>query len=459
VSDPIKLSVLEVQLFERDVTLRMPFRFGVTTLRESPQVFARVRIRLGDGREGWGLSAEMLAPKWFDKNLELSNEDNFGQLRHALATASQLYQDTSAATAFGLFRSNYDEQIKICGERGDNSLVACYGPAVLDRAILDALCRLNDVSFYGAIQGNLPGLESGEYDVDPFLAKLRPATAIHARHTVGMVDPIRENPEPVGDGLPETLQQVIAAYGHCYFKIKVCGDLDEDVARLVEIADVLDESDQTYVISLDGNEQFGDVAGVTALLDGIEGDRRLARFNQSILFVEQPISRAVALVVDVSALSARKPVILDESDGFLDAFAKGRELGYRGVSSKTCKGMYKSILNRGRCEHWGDGYFMSAEDLTTQAGLSVQQDLALVNLLGITHVERNGHHYVNGLNSVPVAEQAAFRAAHGDMYHEANGTTRLTIRDGQIALGSLDAVGFAHGADPDFSVMRELRHG
>ena len=73
-SDPVQLSVMEVQLFERDVTLRMPFRFGVTTLRESPQAFARVRIQLADGREGWGLAAEMLAPKWFDKNLELSKE-------------------------------------------------------------------------------------------------------------------------------------------------------------------------------------------------------------------------------------------------------------------------------------------------------------------------------------------------------------------------------------------------
>ncbi|MBT4486502.1 MAG: mandelate racemase [Rhodospirillaceae bacterium] len=458
-SEPIKLSLLEVQLYERDVSLRMPFRFGVTTLRESPQVFAKVRIRLADGREGWGLSAEVLAPKWFDKNLDLSNEDNFNQLRHALTTASGLYRATGPKTAFGLFRSNYDEQVRICGERGDNSLVACYGPAVLDRAILDALCRLQGVSFYTAIQGNLPGIESDEFHMDRFLKSLRPAATIHARHTVGMVDPIRENPEPVGDGLPETLQDVIAAYGHRYFKIKVCGDLDEDVARLVEIADVLDEGADDYIISLDGNEQYNDVAGVAALLDGIEGDKRLARFNQSILFVEQPISRAVALDVDVSTLSARKPVILDESDGFLGAFPKGRELGYRGVSSKTCKGLYKSILNRGRCAHWGDGYFMSAEDLTTQAGLAVQQDLALVNLLGITHVERNGHHYVNGLAGVPEAEQTAFRTAHPDMYHQADGVTRLTIKDGQIALGSLDAVGYAYGAEPDFSPMRELHHG
>ena len=175
--------------------------------------------------------------------------------------------------------------------------------------------------------------------------------------------------------------------------------------------------------------------------------------------MEQPIARAVALEVDVSTLSARKPVILDESDGFLGAFPRGRELGYRGVSSKTCKGFYKSILNRGRCAHWGEGYFMSGEDLTTQAGISVQQDLALVNLLGITHVERNGHHYVNGLSGVPEGEQAAFRAAHPDIYHQADGVTRLTITDGQIAMGSLDAVGFAYGAEPDFTAMREAGHG
>ncbi|MFP6749019.1 MAG: mandelate racemase [Alphaproteobacteria bacterium] len=458
-SEPIKLSVLEVQLFERDVTLRMPFRFGVVTLRESPQVFARVRIGLDDGREGWGLSAEMLAPKWFDKNLELSNEDNFDQLRQALATAIALYRGAPPTTAFGLFRSNYDEQVRICAERGDNSLVACYGPAVLDRAILDALCRLHDVSFYRAVQGNLAGMESDEYDMAGFLAGLRPAASIHARHTVGMVDPIRDNPEPVGDGLPETLQEVVSAYGHHYFKIKVGGDLDEDLARLAEIAGVLDGSGQDYSISLDGNEQYDDVAGVAALLDGIEGDGRLRRFNQSILFVEQPIARAVALEVDVSTLSDRKPVILDESDGFLGAFPRGRELGYRGVSSKTCKGFYKSILNRGRCAHWGEGYFMSGEDLTTQAGISVQQDLALVNLLGITHVERNGHHYVNGLSGVPEGEQAAFRAAHPDIYHQADGVTRLTITDGQIAMGSLDAVGFAYGAEPDFTAMREAGHG
>ena len=53
-----KLSVREVQFFERDVRLRMPFRFGVITLRESPQAFLRLRIALENGREDWGVAAE-----------------------------------------------------------------------------------------------------------------------------------------------------------------------------------------------------------------------------------------------------------------------------------------------------------------------------------------------------------------------------------------------------------------
>ena len=36
-----KFQVTEIRFFERRVVLRMPFRFGVVTLTEAPQVFAR----------------------------------------------------------------------------------------------------------------------------------------------------------------------------------------------------------------------------------------------------------------------------------------------------------------------------------------------------------------------------------------------------------------------------------
>ena len=99
---------------------------------------------------------------------------------------------------------------------------------------------------------------------------------------------------------------------------------------------------------------------------------------------------------------------------------------------------------------------MSAEDLTLQAGVALQQDLALVNLLGITHVERNGHHYVNGMAGLPEAEQAAFLAAHPDLYERSHGAVRVRIRGGQMEIASLACKGYAVAAEPEWRGMREM---
>ncbi len=469
-TDAPHLTVSEVELYERDVRFRLPFRFGVITMTEAPQGFARVRIRLADGREAWGVAAEVLAPKWFDKSPSLSNEDNFDQLRAALSIARRLYADTGPATAFGHYRACYREQIAEAAKCELNPLVACFGLALLDKAILDALCRAHGKSIFDVMANNLAGIENSEltsdldaFDVDAFVRSLRPTAELHARHTVGMVDSISSGGGEVNDGLPETLVEIVKAYGQHYFKLKVSGKLGADVARLAEIAGVLDRADSPYRITVDGNEQYQDVAGVGSLMEAISATPDLARLNESILFVEQPIERGLTLDTNVAALGTDTPMIIDEADGTLDAFPKARALGYRGVSSKSCKGLYKSILNAARCRHWNEQageqhFFMSAEDLTTQAGLGVQQDLALVSLIGCGHVERNGHHYVNGMADLPETEQMAFLNAHPDLYHRADGAVRLTIRDGKIALGSLACTGFASAAEPDWSAMRPMPH-
>ena len=185
----------------------------------------------------------------------------------------------------------------------------------------------------------------------------------------------------------------------------------------------------------------------------IRGEPGLKRLAASVAYLEQPIARQHALADDVSALSAQIPLLIDESDATYDAFPRARELGYTGVSSKSCKGLYKSLVNLARCRRWSAGataarYFVSAEDLTAQAGLAVQQDLALAALLELDHCERNGHHYVNGMAGAPAREQESFLAAHPDLYERSNGVVRLAIRDGMLALGSLFAPGFAGGALP-----------
>jgi len=174
----------------------------------------------------------------------------------------------------------------------------------------------------------------------------------------------------------------------------------------------------------------------------------------SIIFIEQPVKRQKALERRITGID--KPVIIDESDDSLDAFPRAKELGYKGVSSKTCKGIYKSLINRARCEAWGKEYFMSGEDLTIQPGLALQQDLALVTLLGLTHLERNGHHYVNGMAGLSQREQDAFLAAHPDLYERSHGAVRVRIANGELAIGSLACKGYASAAMPDWHSMKEM---
>ena len=467
--------VIAIELYERPVALRIPFRFGAATVTHAPQAFVRARIQLADGpsagAEAQGAAAELMIPKWFDKSPEKSNAENVADLRNALASAVDAYtSESSSRTAFGHAAAHYRPLLTAGEALGLNALAANYGPSLLDRAILDALCRVLGVSFKAAIRGNAPGIDTSltadlaGFDLDRFLAGLESASRIAARHTVGMLDPIQTHDAGVGvgDGLPETLEQVIAAYGNRYFKLKLGGNPDADLRRLTEIAVVLDRLPE-YTVTLDGNEQFAEVTAIAEFWRKLAAAPSLSRLAAATLYLEQPLPRNLALETDVAETARSKPLLIDESDATLDAFPMARALGYSGVSSKSCKGIYKSLLNAARCALWNSStpgrHFLSGEDLTMQAGLAVQQDLALASVLGLSHVERNGHHYVNGFagQGAGAVEQERFLTAHPDLYQTSHGSVRLAIRDGSIALGSLDIPGFACGAHPDWATLAPQR--
>ena len=460
--DAIRFHVEEIRFAERNVALRLPFRFGAATVTACPQVYVKARVRFADGRTAEGCAAEMMIPKWFDKNPALNNEQNFEQLRFALRDAREAYTaEPDAQTAWTHFASNYAALQSRARAKGLQPLVASYGPALIDRALLDALCLHSGASFAAAMSSNLCGIDiagSGladdlaGFDMPAFLAKQSPRTRIAARHTVGLADAIDDDdasPDAPADGLPTTLRAAVQRYGHTHFKLKLCGNTAQDIDRLQRIARVIDG--QAQLATLDGNEQYADADDFAIFLDRMLSTPTLWKLAQKTVFVEQPIRRDAALQRDVSALGKRIPLLIDESDATLDAFVQARALGYTGVSSKSCKGFYKSVINAARCALWNAGaekprYFLSGEDLTMQAGIGVQQDLALVAWLGLSHVERNGHHYVNGLAAAPEAEQQALLRAHPGLYETSDGAVRLAISEGQLDLSSLNAApGFATG--------------
>jgi hypothetical protein len=462
-------SVNAIELFERPVRLRLPFRFGGATLNEAPQAFARARIRFPDGRDQLGWAAEMMIPKWFDKSPQRSNADNLDDLRRSLALAAEAYAaDRTPRTAFDHSAIHYASLQQEGARHGLNALVTSYGAALIDRAILDALCQALAIDFASAIRANVPRIDATltpdlrDFAFDAFLDALDPAPMIDARHTVGLLDPLSSSEviDAPDDDLPVALDQVFATYGNRYFKIKLSGAVAQDVDRLVRIAAVLDPLAH-YSVTLDGNEQF---AGVDALADfwaKVDAEPRLARLSAATLYLEQPLPREHAFSDDIEPITRWKPLVIDESDATFDAFPRARECGYAGVSSKSCKGVYKSLVNAARCayDRHSKRSFMTGEDLTAQAGLALQQDLALVGLIGLTHVERNGHHYVDGFGGqgAGAREQQAFVNAHPDLYQVMPERVRLTIRGGKIALRSLRSPGFASAAVPDIESMTPMR--
>ena len=157
--------VIAIELYERPVALRIPFRFGAATVTHAPQAFVRARIRLADGASGGaeaqGAAAELMIPKWFDKSPQKSNAENVADLRKALANAADAYtSESSSRTAFGHAVAHYRSLLAAGEAAGLHALVASYGPSLIDRAILDALCRALGLSFHAAIRANAPGIDT-----------------------------------------------------------------------------------------------------------------------------------------------------------------------------------------------------------------------------------------------------------------------------------------------------------
>jgi len=453
---PLRLALRDIALFERPVCFARPFRFGVVTISEASQAFVRVEIEVEGKGHAVGASAELLAPKWFDKRPHLSPEATVDGLRRSLIIARELYLGRSrTGTAFALHAACLKAQYDVCAKEDIPPLAASFGPAEIDKAILDAMLRAAGLGVFDGMAQNIAGVDArlspdlSDDDVTAFLAGRRRLERVAVRHTVGLDDTI-EGKGGVADPYENS--------GARYFKLKLGGNPDRDAARLAAIGKELARLPFDYKVTLDANEQYADLDTLRALIERLDRDTTLRPIAAKLLYLEQPMPRDITRQMPLGSLAARD-FIIDEADESYDAFPAARALGYRGISSKSCKGLYKSIINAARAAKWSDEgqkFFVSGEDLTCQAGLAVQQDLALGALIGVTHAERNGHHYVDGFADTPPKEAQAFLKAHPDLYRKDGGKVRLAIHDGDLLTGSLTANGFATSVHPDWAALAPL---
>ena len=261
----VTLRVHEVQLYQRHVTLRLPFRFGAATVTQCPQAFVRVLADV-NGQRVQGASAELMVPKWFDKSPSLTQEQNFEQLRESLRNAREaLLAAEDALSPHALSQEAGDAAMVVSVGRGLPRLAAQFGTALLDKAVADAALRAAGLPWVEGLRAGVLG--------DPWSQRLRlqRPTQVVLRHTVGLADRLTDadpGTDPQ-DGLPATLEAAIRRHGLHHFKLKLCGQIEADVDRLTRIGEVLQRLGGDYRVTLDGNETFTDATS-DLLQDGVD---------------------------------------------------------------------------------------------------------------------------------------------------------------------------------------------
>lgn len=443
-SNRVEVRVVDAEVHTHSLGLRIPFAVAGTELTEVEQITLAVTVETRDGRTATGLSADSPAPIWFDK--ERPSDAVHADLKASLDNAVSVYRDHSFAAAFDLSADADRAQEAWRRDRaaaaGESipETVAAFGPSLLDRAIVDAVCKLRGVSFHDAVKANLLGVDArltpglAGHDLNAWLATLAPKDRIAIRHTVTGLEQL--GPDGGGtapaDGLPFFLRDVIARYGNRYFKIKMRNDLAYNRALFTELSAVLiDCLGGAWAVTLDCNECFDSTAELSDMLASLTATDGLGSFWNRVLYLEQPVCRKRWLDEPVRAVG--KPVIIDETEGSYGDAERAFELGYKGVSAKSLKGFYKALLNAASVSLTRPDCFVTAEDMNHPAGLAFQQDIAKSLLLGLPHAEKNGHHFIGPVDAAgPYAPDAA---AYPDLYRREGDRVSVIIREGCVSLG------------------------
>jgi hypothetical protein len=474
-----RLRVLSVELRVLPMRTRIPFRYGITTLTAVPHLFVQAAVEV-DGQMAQGFTSEGLPPKWFTKNPRSTNEQDLQDMLSVIENAAGIAPLVTKRplTFYEFWQAMHEQQGAWAGKLGHPPLLWHFGVSLMERAVLDALCRKARMPLHACIQSGAlavnwseihPGLEDCTEKV--FLPAA-PVDSTQVRHTIGLLDPILvqdiPDEERLHDGLPQALEECIAAYGLRYFKVKVSGNATNDLPRLRSVTStLLARCGKSFHVTLDGNENFHDVASFRSYFELLQQESTLKPLLERLLWVEQPLHRDEALSDAVGQALMEWPgapaLIIDESDGSMDDGSRALGLGYSGMSHKNCKGIVKGLANAALIQHHRrlqpkKNFILSAEDLCIAGPIALMQDLAMHALLGTTHVERNGYHYFRGLTPYPEKWAVLTAEAHPDLYTtSAEGLRRLKIVEGAVSLVSVNQAPFGYGVEPDLSMVPLLK--
>ena len=473
-TDAPRFAVREIELFERPVRLRLPFRFGVVTLTRVPAgVRARAHRVRAMAASAWGAAAETDGAQVVRQEPAALQR---GQLRPAARRAARW----RAMPTWPMRRrpppsaTSRATTTRTAGSRGRARLQPAAGqlrpgagrPRGARRAVPAARRLVLRRDAAQPARHRPQRTRSSPASTSTASSRgLRPAATIEARHTVGLVDAITaaDLKERVGDGLPETLEEVVAATATATSSSRSAARSPPTSSGCRRIAAVLDRSAAPYFASLDGNEQYDDAAGVAELVAAHpQAAPQLARLWSSILFIEQPIARKLALR---RGPARRRP---GQAGDHRRVRRRARRLR-AGARARLCGRVVQDLQGRVQVAPQRRALRRVEPRARRPALLHVgrRPDHAgrPVGAAGPGAGEPAGHH-ARGAQRPPLRERhggaAAGRAAGLPRRRIPTCTSAATARCGWRSATaaspsrSLDGPGYASGAMPDFGAMRAL---
>jgi len=439
------IRAISTALYFLPVETRVPLKFGPETLTSvtCARVHMRVADRQGRVAAGWGetpLSVQWVWPsaisyeerhralKEFCRRLAEA-WPRFAAFGHPFGHPLEVghdFQEEALRPLLDAFNTERGaaEQMPwlaalVCCSAFDIALHDAYG-ALLQMPIYDLYGpeHMNrDLSAFLSPADGSPVSFAGRYPQD-YLVRPAPPS-LRAWHLVGGLDLLGardlKSTEPK-DGYPVVLPDWIERDGLKCLKVKLRGN-DEvwDYDRLLRVGKIAVKHGVEW-LTTDFNCTVTDPSYVTEILDRLVAEQ--PRIYGMILYVEQPFSYDLeAHRIDVHAVSARKPLFMDESAHDWRLVRLGRSLGWTGVALKTCKTQTGALLTL--CWAKAHGMTLMVQDLTNPMLAQIPHVLLAAHAGTIMGVE------TNAMQFYPDASLAE-EAVHPGLYRRRNGAVDLS---------------------------------
>ena len=444
-SKPTDIRLVSVAADTETIAFRAPIKFGGRVVTSAVLLNVAVEVETGDRRRGQGTGSMPLGSVWAWPGGKVSPaESEAAMLRFGQECVRQAGEYRGAGHPLDITRdlehahtAMADEVVRAAGlSEAMPRLAQMVAASPLEAAIHDAFGRALGENSYNVLGEEFVSRDlaaylnadfAGEY-LDRYTLR-RPKDRMPLYHLVGALDALTpaEVSKPVGDGLPETLDDWIAADSLTHLKIKLNGDdLRWDVDRVAAVERVAAAAQSrrgcaVWHYSLDFNERCANVDYVLDFLAQVR-ERAPAAFDR-VHYIEQPTHRDLKAHPDnrMHAAARIKPVVIDESLVDLESLMLCRELGYSGVALKACKGQTEALLMGAAAQKYG--MFLCVQDLTCPGASFLHSATLSARIPTVAAIESNSRQYCPAGN-------AGWRERFPGMFRIVDGTVDTYLLDG-----------------------------